>query len=708
MDDAERDTWKAARPSPVPDVLARRVILRGEPAMVLQDPSTGRHFRASILLYRLVGLFDGRRTVAEALDLIDRDRTDAQELTLMQGVAGMAGVGLLRVPGLRRAARPTPPGILAKGALQRVIFVRLPLGNLGPALPVALPVLGWLYTRTGVCVLAGLIVMAAWAWVGEGPAIDAQFDRLANMGPEILVIGWLLFAASKMLHEIGHAVATHRMGAAEGLDLRSFRWGISFMFLMPAPYVEVTPAWLIGSRGRRAWIGLAGIQVDLLVAAVAALVWAQIGQGAFADRLFELVLLCGISSLLFNANPLLRLDGYYVLSDLLGIPNMQARAWAALRRAALWPMGLDQRPHGGADLGYALYAVASWCWRWAIYIGIFWLAGAISWVLAAGFAAVIGILFVSLPLARGLVTWGRLVRAAPLRAAIAPAAIAGVVAAFFLVPVPHRLVAEGIIWHEGITLIYAPADGLVRTVAPAGPVAGPVVQLENPDLRRTHAQLRAEAAALVIEARRARTEAPQRIDALAERQRAVASQIAAVETEIASWAVTPASGGLWYPLRAEHLTEAWVRRDDARPLGVVSAPGPVMVRLVLDQWDGPAGLAALASLGDGEIALRQRGEGAATLHARVAYLPEQARDELPSLALSTAAGGSIATRADTRGAVRPEARVFEVRLALVEDQSGMALRHGTRVEALIWLPDAPLADIVWYRLRQALQHRLGT
>ena len=183
--------------------------------------------------------------------------------------------------------------------------------------------------------------------------------------------------------------------------------------------------------------------------------------------------------------------------------------------------------------------------------------------------------------------------------------------------------------------------------------------MDNPELRRTLTQLRAEAEALDIEARRARAAAPRKADALRDRQRAV-PQIAAVEDEVTTWSVvappravwhplraealqmTPIAeematwnvavpaGGVWYPLRAEALNAAWIRRDDQRPLGVTVADGPIMLRVVLDQWDGPAVLSALAAAPDREIPVRRRGDTAAGLHAVLLQSPEQARDEIPS------------------------------------------------------------------------------
>jgi hypothetical protein len=233
-----------------------------------------------------------------------------------------------------------------------------------------------------------------------------------------------------------------------------------------------------------------------------------------------------------------------------------------------------------------------------------------------------------------------------------------------------------------------------------------VIRLDNPELRRTLAQLRHESESLAIETRRALDQTPHKADALGERRKAVASQIAVIEDEMASWTVTMPGNAAWHPLRAETLNDAWVRRDDPRPLGISVADGPVLLRVVLDQWNGPAALAALKE-NDGPIPVRRRGESAPSMNAVLAQLPDQARDELPSMALSLAAGGRIPVRADERGVWRPVERVFELRLALLDPRAGQPLRQGARVEASIRLPDTSIAALGWRRLRQALQRHLN-
>jgi putative peptide zinc metalloprotease protein len=704
--DAGAAALSGAAPRLAASVTARRIESGGQPVWVLRNPATGRFFRASPRLYMLAAALDGRTTVEAALARLPATRTAAEERTdaaLLDGIARMLGAGLLLLPAARQPPAPRPGAL---GLLSGIAFTRFRLGDMAPAMPLLSPLLGWLYGRAGASLLAGLLLLAAVSWTGRAAEIDAQFRRLADPGLADIATAYLLFIATKLLHEAGHAVALHRMAMAEGQRTGPITWGVSFMFLLPAPYVDASAAWLIASPRRRAVVGLAGIATDLLVAALAALAWSAMGPGALGDRLFDLVLVCGASSLLFNLNPLVKLDGYFVLSDLTGLPNLQAQGQAALGRLLLGPFGLADRPRA-AEAPLALHAAMSWLYRWTIYLSIFWLAGGVHWLLAGGVVALVALLFLGLPLIRLARRVPAAIGRAPGGASAFAGLLAAALAAIALVPLPDHLVAEGVVVQQGLRPVYAPSDGRVSVLAPPGPAGGAaVMRIENPETERLLLQVRAEAEALAIETRRARAAGAERVDAAIEREQAVARQIAALEAERTAWNVVAPPDAAWEPLRAELLAGAWIRRDDARPLGVLIGEGAVVIHLVLDQWDGPAALAMLAATDLPLVPVRLRGAARAGFAARPAGPAMEARDSLPSPALAMTAGGRIATRRDAQGNERPVERVFEFRL-VPESADAPALRHGARVEARLPLPQASLAAQAWHRARQALQRRLA-
>jgi putative peptide zinc metalloprotease protein len=588
------------------------------------------------------------------------------------------------------------------------MVMRIPMGDLAPVLRVAGGILALPYTRAGALCVVAILFLAAILWAGRGDVLAAQLARMADPGLADLATWYVLFILSKALHECGHAIAAQRMAAAEAHRIESFPFGLTLVFLLPAPYVDVSGTWFIADRRRRAAVGLAGIWMDLLIAGTAACVAALLAEGALRDRLCELVAIAGIASLLFNGNPLVRLDGYYVLSDLLEIPNLQARATLALKRHLSRLFGAGRLRSG--DTPMAAYGLASLLYRFVIFAGIFFLAGLYHWTLAAAVAGIVLVFYVLLPTISGTKALWRLGQGRPLHTLAGSTAIAGVAAAFLLVPVPYTLVASGVAWNDSVAFVYARTDGQVVTVAaPETPGPAPLLEVRNPETERLRQQLALERESLAIEARRARALAPERIDAVAERARAVADQDAALAEEMAQYPILAPAGTQWQPLRAERLEGGWVRRDDPRPLGVLVGEGPTVIRIVLSQGDGPAALSALAARPDLPLPVRRWGEAEPLLSARPGAGRPDARDELPSPALALPNGGPFAVRADDGGnGLRTVERVFEVRLEPVDPAAAAGLLHGTRVEVLINRTPAPLAMQAWETARKLLQQRLGT
>lgn len=692
------------RPRMAPGISVRCIDSGGAPLWVLHNPATGRYFHASGALYRLMCRMDGALAVEAALDsLCERDGPgDAGIRDLAQGLRGALGAGLL-VEDRLHPRRPQTSAIIR--AAGRVAFSRLHLGDLAPAARMAAPVLGWLFTPAGALLLALLLASAAMQWSGLGADIANQMARLGQLGTQDLLWGYLVFILAKALHELGHAIALERMLREEGLHDAAKPFGLSFMFLMPAPYVDASAAWLLERPRRRVVVGLAGVATDLLVAAIAAWLWTALGPGFLRDRAFDLVLICSVSSLAFNLNPLAKLDAYYVVSDLLGVPNLMERARRAFWKIALAAFGVTASPTR-ADLPLATYFALSAAYRWTMYVSIVFLALGVSDILAAGALAVVAVLFVALPVYRGLVSMARSFSTAPLGVVSLLALLVLLAAGAALVPVPRSIVAEGVVVNTGLRLVYPRTDARIAFVAPTAIVDGAdLLRLENPELERALLQLRFDDAAAALEMRHAQALAPERLDAILARRSAIAQQIARLEAERASWVIRSEGKVAWEPLFADSLTDAWVRRSEGRPLGFTIAGNDVEIRLLLDQWDGPAALGALAEAGDVDIPLRLRGMTASDFRGRARHLPTEGRDSLVSAALAQSAGGRIRARIDEAGVARPAERVFE--LAVVPVGDGLPrLLHGARVEARIALPPQPLLDQVLHRLQQTAQRRL--
>ena len=142
-------------------------------------------------------------------------------------------------------------------------------------------------------------------------------DRV--LAVENLLVMWLCFPVVKFLHELGHAYAV-KNGGGEVHEM-----GIMLLVFTPVPYVDASAASGFRSKWRRALVGAAGMLTEILIAAVFIVVWVAAEPGWLRAIAFNVGLSAGVSTVIFNANPLLRFDGYYILSDLIEVPNLGAR-----------------------------------------------------------------------------------------------------------------------------------------------------------------------------------------------------------------------------------------------------------------------------------------------------------------------------------------------------------------------------------------------
>lgn len=239
--------------------------------------------------------------------------------------------------------------------------------------------LNWLVPRTRflfapwcVSICIGLMLTAA---VLAAVRIDTLQSRLPHFheffGATNLILLAATLAVTKVLHELGHAVSCRYFGG------ECHEMGVMLLVLTPCLYCNVSDAWILPSRWQRIVISAAGIYVELLLSAVCLFMWWFSVPGAFNSLCLNVVFVCSISTLLFNGNPLLRYDGYYILADLVEIPNLRQQAGALFRNwMCVWFLDtelanqrlLPQR----RKVFLATWHIASWVYRLLVVWGIMW------------------------------------------------------------------------------------------------------------------------------------------------------------------------------------------------------------------------------------------------------------------------------------------------------------------------------------------------
>jgi putative peptide zinc metalloprotease protein len=222
--------------------------------------------------------------------------------------------------------------------------------------------LGFLYSGAAVWiwlsalgVVAGFIGMRWARFSSELP----DFDSLRSPG---LLVGYgAIFIVTRVIHELGHAVVCKRVGAA------CKDAGVMVSFGMLCPYVDITDAWKIGSRLKRMGVALAGIYSECILASFAAVIWLSTHPGWIHHLAMQTLLVCTVTTLLFNANPLMKYDGYFVLCDWLNIQNLREKSFETLD--ALLD-GRARRYSPGLSLFLVLYFFASTLNRVTLIAGL--------------------------------------------------------------------------------------------------------------------------------------------------------------------------------------------------------------------------------------------------------------------------------------------------------------------------------------------------
>src|SRR5689334_14374254 len=291
-------------------------------------------------------------------------------------------------------------------------------------------------------------------------------DAIHMLAPRYLMLMWLCYPIIKALHELGHGMAVKAWGG------EVHEAGVSLLLLVPAPFVDASAASAFPEKYRRVVVGAAGILVELFLAALAWFVWVRVSDGAVRDIAFVVMVVGGVSTVLFNGNPLLRFDGYYIFSDLIDIPNLGPRANGYVgylcQRYLLGAQGVASPITGRGEAPMMFtYALLSFGYRWMVTILIVIWAGHISFWLGMLIGAGVLYSMVMQPLIKAVMflkSAPQLARNRSRGMAIAGAAAIAFLVGFCFVPFPFVTQAQGVVWLPEQARIRAATEGFVTEV----------------------------------------------------------------------------------------------------------------------------------------------------------------------------------------------------------------------------------------------------
>jgi putative peptide zinc metalloprotease protein len=683
---------------------------RGEVWYVLQDHAKGRYYRFNPATYQIVGLMNGERTVQQvwekAAERLGDEGLTQQEVVQLLAQLHSADVLLCNVP-------PDTAELLERSKkVERAKWVQRIRSPLALRLPLLDP--DKFLTRTVGLVRPLLSVFGAIVWlavVGTGvvlaglnwPELTRNIvDRVLSIENGLVMLAVYPFV--KILHELGHGYAVKAWGG------ECHEMGIIFLVFVPVPYVDASAASEFRAKYRRVVVGSAGILVELFLASLALLVWIAAEPGVLRSFAYNVMLIGSVSTVLFNGNPLLRYDGYYILSDLLEIPNLAQRGQAYLRYLVQrYPFGNRDatRPHVGPGerFWFVSYTVSAFFYRLLIYTGIILFIAGKFFKIGLLIAAWVAFSWVVVPIVKGVkfLVSSPSLREKRLRAfALTGVAVLAAVLLLFAMPVPYRTRAEGVVWVPQGSQVRAGTNGFIdRVVATPNEPVEPgqlLLKCRDPLLLANVEVLRARTGEL--ESRYNAALAIDRVQAKIVQQelRDVRAELDRAEERMTELEIRSPNAGVLVLANALDLPDRYVRQGDLIAF-VVDVDRPT-VRAVVPQ--SKVDLVRRRTL---RVEVRLAEHLDQILPATIKREVPEAEEHLPSATLGSVGGGEFAIDPTEQSGTKTFERIFQFDIELDDPVDDMFI--GGRAYVRFDHGYEPIA-LQWYRsLRQLFLKRFN-
>ena len=484
---------------------------QGERSWIVKDPLAMKYFRLRDTEHRVLKLLDGKHSLAKIKSNLSaafpQHTFDTKQIQQLIQSFHANGLCLSQAAGqaipLERRDRKTRRQKTISLA-SSIVSIRFPGIDPERFLSWLYPKVGWMFSRTCLAVCLSLITAALMLVLGNWNEFTSklpEFQQFFGVG-NMLFMGCLLIG-TKTIHELGHGLACKHFGG------ECHEMGFMLLVLTPAMYCDTSDSWVLDNKWHRIAIGAAGMWVEVVLASVATFVWWFTYPGWLHYLSLNLMFLCSFSTIVFNINPLLRYDGYYMLSDYLEIPNLTQKSKIALinqlRVHALSMKETQTRmlPEQ-TKLAFAAFTVLSFLYRWFVMGMIFWFLiqflrtyGLETIAILAIGRSLFGMIAVpTYKLAKFFLYPGRMREVKPLKATLSLCLLVACVAFVFLVPLPHHVMADFVVRPaEAQSLFVGWSGRLVDAPAKYGDrvsAGQTIARLENIDLRLSTMELESE------------------------------------------------------------------------------------------------------------------------------------------------------------------------------------------------------------------------
>jgi putative peptide zinc metalloprotease protein len=725
-----------------PDLTAQPQRYLGQIYWVVKEPIGLKYYRFQEEEYSILQLLDGRTSLDELKIAFERhfppQKITVEELGRFVGMLHASGLVIANVAGQGEQLRKQRSDRKRKeafGFFSNVLAMRF--RGVDPN-----RVLDWLYPKVRWFFSVPAVIFFLLLALSALLLVMVQFDTFRNKLPTFhqffearnwIYLG-ITLALTKIVHEFGHGLTCKHFGG------ECHELGVMMLVLTPCLYCNVSDSWMLPNKWHRAAIGAAGMYVEVVIASICTFLWWFSEPGLLNQLCLSTMFVCSVSTILFNANPLLRFDGYYILSDLTEIPNLRQKSSTILsRKLGAWCLGLEEPddpflPQRN-QVFFALYTVAASIYKWVILFGILFFLYKVFEpyglkILSQILAFVSLTSLVAMPLyklGKFFYVPGRLHQVKRKNVNITMIVLGAVLLFVLFCPLPYRVVCPLELKPRDAESVYVQVPGTLEAVAiePGQQVkqGDKLAKLTNVDLDVSINNLEALVAKDRI-----------RIAVLRREQFALGNETAALamgsaeeslhtsETQLAQRhedrrrleLVAPASGTVLPardepepPASGDRRLPTWSGNPlDKKNLGAYLEPPTVFCQIadphkweaniVVDQED-------IEFVREGqEVKIKLELMPYRTFHTTITEIgPEM---EFSSPQLSSKGGGDLMSKSDNTGVERPINISYQARAA-IDDESG-TLVQGLRGTAKVAADWQPLGKRLWRYLMRTFNFRL--
>ncbi len=705
---------------------------RGRLWQVLSDPAANQFFRLDEPAYHFVALLDGRKNIAEVWDICntelgDRAPTQGEVIRLL---------GQLYTSNLLHADLPPDAHQMfdryrkrrvreVGGYFMNFLFIRIPLFDPNNILQAWVKVFGWMFGPIGFLVWAAIVGMGLYHITGNWEALWASADPQQLLKTENLALLYLSFALIKAIHEFGHGFACAHYGLKNGTGGECHTMGIMLLVFMPVPYVDASSSWAFRSKWQRAMVGAGGMYIELAVASVAAVIWANTSEASLINAIcYNVMFIASVSTILFNSNPLLRFDGYYILSDLLEIANLNQRSKQYLYyvvKKYVYGARKSQNPaHTVGERWWLMFfAIASTIYRVIICVGIILYIGSMLAILGIIMALASVVVWVFVPLGKFIkfLAINPELERVRSRAVLATLLfIASLVYLIGFIKFDDHNRAEGIIRTAQMQSIFVESPGEIQSVLPSGtPVVKNTILIDTEDdeLIYHRQTLLSRERQLIIQLQIAQS-GLSADDQIQKEQaqyylreiRNVRKELQLNQQKIDALKIRAPFDGIWVSPSASRIKGLYAQ-PDGKPLGQVINRDELLIVAHTNQEIGPRILNEVGI--DAEVEMRIKGRADLQFKGKIVKILRIGDRQPDSEAMATVAGGDINIDMQNSDQLQASEPIFKIHIEpIVDDKEELKkLLVGQRMVIRFTLPEKTLATQWWLLIRQLLQRQFN-